>query len=193
MDVTGTSKGHGYQGVIKRHGAQRTPTQPRRRPCPSPRWFHGLHHRSLPHLQGQDRRRPDGLLTRSPSRTWTSSRSIADLNLIAVRGAIPGPKGGLVPHQEHRQDPSRQARSTAASATTRRRLPVVIPRRLPPVISKERSACNVYHQRFEHGRRRPSVPWSCATAFSASSPIRLLCMKWSRTTWRIAVRARRAL
>lgn len=27
----------------------------------------------------------------------------------------------------------------------------------------------------------------------ASSPIRPLCMKWSRTTWRIAVRARRAL
>ena len=25
VDVTGTSKGHGYQGVIKRHGAQRTP------------------------------------------------------------------------------------------------------------------------------------------------------------------------
>ena len=34
--------------------------QPRRRPCPSSRWFHGLHHRSLPYLQGQDRRRPDG-------------------------------------------------------------------------------------------------------------------------------------
>ena len=25
VDVTGISKGHGYQGVIKRHGAQRTP------------------------------------------------------------------------------------------------------------------------------------------------------------------------
>ena len=25
VDVTGTSKGHGYQGDIKRHGAQRTP------------------------------------------------------------------------------------------------------------------------------------------------------------------------
>ena len=25
VDVTGTSKGHGYQGPIKRHGAQRTP------------------------------------------------------------------------------------------------------------------------------------------------------------------------
>ena len=26
VDVTGISKGHGYAGVIKRHGAQRTPT-----------------------------------------------------------------------------------------------------------------------------------------------------------------------
>ena len=60
VDVTGTSKGHGYQGVIKRWGAQRTPTRTRRRPCPSSRWFHGLHHRSFPYLQGQDRRRPDG-------------------------------------------------------------------------------------------------------------------------------------
>ena len=34
--------------------------QPRRRPCPSSRWFHGFHHRSFPYLQGQDRRRPDG-------------------------------------------------------------------------------------------------------------------------------------
>ena len=28
----------------------------------------------------------------------------AELNMIVVRGAIPGPKGGLVYHQEHRQE-----------------------------------------------------------------------------------------
>ena len=60
VDITGISKGHGYQGVIKRWGAQRTPSQPRRRPCPPSRWFHGLLYRSLPYLQGQDRRRPHG-------------------------------------------------------------------------------------------------------------------------------------
>ena len=49
VDVTGISKGHGYQGVIKRHGAARLK-----------RRLHGLQHRSLPYLQGQDRRRPDG-------------------------------------------------------------------------------------------------------------------------------------
>ena len=60
VDITGISKGHGYQGVIKRWGAQRTPYQPRRRPRPSSRWFHGLLYRSLPYLQGQNRRRPHG-------------------------------------------------------------------------------------------------------------------------------------
>ncbi len=59
VDVTGTSKGHGYEGVIKRCGAiQRK--EPRRRPCPPSCRLHGLGHRSLPYLQGQDRRRPDG-------------------------------------------------------------------------------------------------------------------------------------
>ena len=33
---------------------------PRYRPCAPPRRLHGPRHRSLPHLQGQDRRRPDG-------------------------------------------------------------------------------------------------------------------------------------
>ncbi len=60
VDVTGTSKGHGYQGVIKRWGAQPYSHEPRRRPCAPSRRFHGLHHRSQPHLQRQDRRRPDG-------------------------------------------------------------------------------------------------------------------------------------
>ena len=35
--------------------------EPRRRPRPSSCRFHGLYHRSQPYLQGQDRRRPDGL------------------------------------------------------------------------------------------------------------------------------------
>ena len=36
------------------------PDDPRRRPCPPSRRFHGLHFQPLPHLQGQDWRRPDG-------------------------------------------------------------------------------------------------------------------------------------
>ncbi len=95
VDVTGTSKGHGYQGVIKRWGAQRTPTS------------HG----------GGPVHRHAGSMgsTTDPSRIFKGKigagqmgvdtvtvqnldivRVDPELNLIAVRGAIPGPKGGLV-------------------------------------------------------------------------------------------------
>ena len=95
VDVTGISKGHGYQGVIKRWGAQRTPTS------------HG----------GGPVHRHAGSMgsTTDPSRIFKGKigagqmgvdqvtiqnldivKVDADLNLIAVRGAVPGPKGGIV-------------------------------------------------------------------------------------------------
>ena len=49
VDVVGTSKGHGYQGVVKRWNAGR---DPRRRPCAPSRRFHGLLFRPLPDFQG---------------------------------------------------------------------------------------------------------------------------------------------
>ncbi len=52
VDVVGTSKGHGYQGVVKRWNAGRTPHDPRRRPCAPSRRFYGLLFRPLPDLQG---------------------------------------------------------------------------------------------------------------------------------------------
>ena len=57
VDVTGISKGHGYY-----QASRRSPPEgiPRYRPCAPSRRLHGLQHRSLPDLQGQDRRRPDG-------------------------------------------------------------------------------------------------------------------------------------
>ena len=94
VDVTGTSKGHGYQGVIKRWGAQRTPTS-----------HGGAVHRHAGSMGS----------TTDPSRIFKGKigagqmgvdqvtiqnldivKVDADLNLIAVRGAVPGPKGGLV-------------------------------------------------------------------------------------------------
>ena len=41
IDATAISKGKGFQGAIKRHGQSRGAHshQPRRRPCPSSRWF----------------------------------------------------------------------------------------------------------------------------------------------------------
>ena len=95
VDVTGTSKGHGYQGAIKRFGAQRTPTS------------HG----------GGPVHRHAGSMgsTSTPSRIYKGHIGAGqmgvdqvtvqnldvvkvdpELNMIVVRGAIPGPKGGIV-------------------------------------------------------------------------------------------------
>ena len=95
VDVTGTSKGHGYTGVIKRWNASRG------------RMTHG----------GGPVHRHAGSMgsTTDPSRIFKGKIGAGqmgcdqvtiqnldivkvdpELNMIAVRGAIPGPKGGLV-------------------------------------------------------------------------------------------------
>ena len=95
VDVTGISTGHGYLGAVKRHGAQRTPTT------------HG----------GGPVHRHAGSMgsTSTPSRIFKGHIGAGqmgveqstilnldvvkvdpDLNMIVVRGAIPGPKGGIV-------------------------------------------------------------------------------------------------
>jgi large subunit ribosomal protein L3 len=95
VDITGISKGKGYAGVIKRYGAQRTPTS------------HG----------GGPVHRHAGSMgsSSSPSRIFKGKigaghmgdeqvtvqnldivKVDAELNMIAVRGAVPGPKGGIV-------------------------------------------------------------------------------------------------
>jgi 50S ribosomal protein L3, bacterial len=95
VDVTGTSKGKGYAGVIKRFGQGRTP----------PSHGGGPVHRHAGSMGS----------TTDPSRIFKGKIGAGqmgvdtvtvqnldivkvdpELNLIAVRGAIPGPKGGLV-------------------------------------------------------------------------------------------------
>ena len=95
IDVTGTSKGHGYQGVVKRWNAGRTP---------------------MSHGGGPVHRHAGSMgSTTDPSRIFKGKIGAGqmgcdqvtiqnldvvkvdpELNLIAVRGAVPGPKGGLV-------------------------------------------------------------------------------------------------
>ena len=94
VDVTGISKGHGYQGVVKRHGAGRTP---------------------MTHGGGPVHRHAGSMGVIDPARIMKGKIGAGqmgneqvtvqnldivmideELNLIAVRGAIPGPKGGLV-------------------------------------------------------------------------------------------------
>ena len=76
VDVTGTTKGHGYQGVIKRWGAQRTPMSHGGGPVHRHAGSMGCDQVTIQNLD---------VVKVDP-----------ELNLIAVRGAVPGPKGGLV-------------------------------------------------------------------------------------------------
>ena len=95
VDVTGTTKGHGYQGVVKRHGAGRTP---------------------MTHGGGPVHRHAGSMgSTTDPSRIFkgkigaghmgvdqvtVQNLSVVkvdpELNMLVVCGAVPGPKGGLV-------------------------------------------------------------------------------------------------
>jgi len=95
VDVTGVSKGKGYQGVIKRHGFSRTATS---------------------HGGGPVHRHQGSMGANSdPSRVFPGKKMAGhmgaeqvtvlnlevvqvdpEINTIAIKGAIPGPKGGLV-------------------------------------------------------------------------------------------------
>ena len=95
IDVTGISKGHGYEGPVKRCGGHRTP---------------------MTHGGGPVHRQAGSMgPTSSPSRIFKGHNGAGqmgveqvtvenldivkvdeELNMIVVRGAIPGPKGGIV-------------------------------------------------------------------------------------------------
>lgn len=103
VDVTGTSKGRGYQGGVKRHGF-----------------------RGGPKTHGQsDRQRAPGAIGSgtTPGRVYKGTRMAGHMgnarvtvqnlqvvriypeqNLIAVRGAVPGPKNGLLIIREARKE-----------------------------------------------------------------------------------------
>ncbi len=95
VDVTGTTKGHGYQGVIKRCGAHRLKETHGSGPV-------GRHPGSLG--AGTDPSRVFkghiGAGQMGVDRVTIQNLSVVrvdpNLNLLAVRGAVPGPKGGIV-------------------------------------------------------------------------------------------------
>ena len=94
IDVTGISKGHGYQGVIKRHGAHRIDMTHGGGPV----------HRHAGSMGALDAARifkgKIGAGQMGNEQVTIENLEVvkvdADLNMIVIRGAIPGPKGGLV-------------------------------------------------------------------------------------------------
>lgn len=95
VDVTGISKGKGYQGVIKRWGAHRTPMS------------HGggpvhRHAGSMGACSDPSRIFPGKIGAGHMGSEQVTVQNLdvvkvdPELNMIVVRGAIPGPKGGIV-------------------------------------------------------------------------------------------------
>ena len=95
VDVTGISKGHGYQGVIKRHGASRL------------KETHGtgpVHRHAGSMGSGTDPARifkgKIGAGHMGVDQVTVQNLSVVkvdpELNMLVVCGAVPGPKGGLV-------------------------------------------------------------------------------------------------
>lgn len=95
VDVTGTSKGKGYAGVIKRFNAGRSPMSHGAGPmhrhqgsmgaCSTPSKI--MKGKMMPGHMGNEKVTVQNL---------DVVKVDAELNLIAVRGAVPGPKGGIV-------------------------------------------------------------------------------------------------
>ena len=95
VDVTGTSKGKGYAGVIKRWGAQRTPTTHGGGPVHRHAGSMGSStdpSRILPGKIGAGHMGAEQVTVQNLDVVKVDS----ELNMIVIRGAIPGPKGGIV-------------------------------------------------------------------------------------------------
>ena len=94
VDVTGTSKGHGYAGVVKRYGAGRTPTShgggPVHRHAGSMGVIDPAH--IFKGKIGAGHMGVDQVTVQNLSVVKVDP----ELNMLVVCGAIPGPKGGLV-------------------------------------------------------------------------------------------------
>ena len=96
VDVTGTSKGKGFAGTVKRHNFARGPmghgSKSHREPGSTGAMISGpggrvLKGETLPGQMGRDR---------IPIQRLTVVKVDTDRNLILIKGAIPGPKKSLV-------------------------------------------------------------------------------------------------
>ena len=95
VDVTGISKGHGYQGVIKRHGAHRLKETHGSGPVVRQVGSLGATSHMSKIIKGTI-----GAGQMGAEQVTVMNLDVVqvdpELGIIAVRGAIPGPKGGIV-------------------------------------------------------------------------------------------------
>mgnify|MGYP000759611418 CR=1 FL=1 len=95
VDITGISKGHGYQGVIKRHGAHRLKETHGSGPVVRHAGSMGANSSPSKIFKGKI-----GAGQMGDEQVTVQNLDVVkvdpEYNLIAVRGAIPGPKGGIV-------------------------------------------------------------------------------------------------
>ena len=95
VDVTGTTKGHGYQGVIKRHGAHRLKETHGSGPVARQIGSLGATSHMSKIIKGTI-----GAGHMGVEQVTVQNLSVVkvdpELNMLVVCGAIPGPKGGLV-------------------------------------------------------------------------------------------------
>ena len=95
IDVTGISMGHGYQGVIKRHGAHRTDMTHGGGPVHRHAGSMGASSHQSRIFKGKIGAGQMGL-EQGTIENLEVVKVDAELNMIVIRGAIPCPKGGLV-------------------------------------------------------------------------------------------------
>jgi large subunit ribosomal protein L3 len=95
VDVTGISKGKGFQGTIKRWNGQRTPTT--HGGGPVHRHAGSMGANSTPARIMKGKKMPGHMGAEQVTiQNLDVVKVDPELNVIAVRGAIPGPKGAIV-------------------------------------------------------------------------------------------------
>lgn len=95
VDVVGISKGKGFAGVVKRHhfaGGPKTHGQSDRHRAPGSSGAGTTPGHTFPGLRGPGQMGNERVTVQNLKIALVD----ADRNLIAVKGAIPGPRGGLV-------------------------------------------------------------------------------------------------
>ena len=95
VDVTGISKGHGYQGVIKRHGAHRLKETHGSGPVVRHAGSMGANSSPSKIFKGKIGAGQMGC-DQVTIQNLDVVKVDPELNMLVVCGAIPGPKGGLV-------------------------------------------------------------------------------------------------